>query len=263
MHENRLIERRVRYDDKSGNSFLYQKKWCPPYSAFNILPPDPATWTASETSPGMSSMLNDLLSLFKAGRHDVSSIPDVCRRMILWSWIAQVHLQANPALYEAQVLASGGRWNDRTAERLVEARLRLRSLEDDLDMNMNALGIDAANSFMVDGEAEDWKSMKNTITAAVKRINLIYDAYVQTASIHESQAASQQARSVTWLTSLATAFLPASLTAGIFAMAGDFAAGASMFWVFWAVSIPSMLILFCFFFFVLFKKRKGALDLEG
>ncbi|KAK1751063.1 hypothetical protein QBC47DRAFT_392146 [Echria macrotheca] len=51
-----------------------------------------------------------------------------------------------------------------------------------------------------------------------------------------------QERQVGYLSSLATLFVPVSLVTAIFSIGGDFAAGESHFWVYWAVSVPVMML---------------------
>jgi len=252
--DDKVQERRLVHDtDGSGNGVFYQRFFCPPYSAFNILPEETKAWDNSELSPKMSSMFNDIISQYKSGQYDAGEIPELCRRIILWSWTAQVHLTAKLITQEVIDLSSGSPWQDRTVVRLLQARLQLRTLEESIDVNMNALGIGSTNSIAKDGETQDWRSLLNTIKAGQRRIDLIYEFYTQTTSVHESILSNQQARGVKYLTSLATVFVPASLTAGIFAMAGDFAAGAHKFWVFWAVAPPTMAILSCILFAEVFR----------
>jgi hypothetical protein len=229
----------------------YLRSLCSPYSAFNVLPPETTAWEGSELSPDKLSTFDNIISLHQTNLYDASQIPEVCRRIALWSWTAQVHFNTNLV---AEEVALGSPWQDRTVLRLVQTRLQLQRHEDEIHINMNALGIGTEHSIAQEWEAEDWRSLEDAIKAVERRIDVIYESYTQRASINESMAANQQARGVRYLTALAALFVPASLTAGIFAMAGEFSAGASRFWVFWAVSIPLMSILSVLFFAELFKK---------
>lgn len=67
---------------------------------------------------------------------------------------------------------------------------------------------------------------------------------VQTLAANEQAIASaKQARSSGQLTKIATVIVPCTFVASIFSMGGDFAAGESLFGVYWAVSIPVTLAL--------------------
>ena len=254
MQDGKRIFRNLARDpDISGNSILYQQRWCPPYSAFNVLPSEETDWNSSELSPDMSSMFRDIISLYETGRYDASDIPNMCRRIILWSWTAQVNLNATLVAQEVTTLALGSDWEDKTQRRLLQARLQMKSLNEDIHTNMKALGIGTHTSATKPYEDEDWRSLQSTIDAVEQRIDLVYESYTQMASIHESKTANVQAIRVRHLTILATIFIPVSLIAGIFSMGGKFAAGSSMFWVFWVVSILFVAILLLFIFLRFFQ----------
>ncbi|KAH8589870.1 hypothetical protein B0O99DRAFT_692088 [Bisporella sp. PMI_857] len=153
---------------------------------------------------------------------------------------SQVNLNATLVAQEVAILAGGSAWQDQTVRRLVQARLQMQLLNDGIHANIDAMKIRTSTSATEesDWESEDWRNLQSTIKAVQRRIDLIYQSYTQIASIHESKITNQQAQGVIYLTSVATVFVPTPLIAGIFSIGGKFAVGASMFWVFWAVSIP-------------------------
>jgi Mg2+ and Co2+ transporter CorA len=103
---------------------------------------------------------------------------------------------------------------------------------------MDALGIGTKSKCTEDWEAQAWRSLQNAVHVLKSRVDIIAQAYTQAVSVQESMTSNKQARQVGYLTSLATLFIPVSLIAGIFSMGGKFSAGASLFWVYWAISIP-------------------------
>jgi hypothetical protein len=213
---------------------------CPFYSAFPDLPLNEGDWEASQQSPKMWSMYNDIIRLYQTEQYEMIQIPELCRRMVLWSWRAQVNLSAK--LVKEVVVdllrdaASSPQSVDQTAWRLVQAKLQIQALEEGIQFNMNALGIGGSRSIAEEWEAGDWKSLENTIAAVGRGIDVVYEFQTQSAGIRGT-------RGVIRLTSVVILFAPVSVIAAVFAMAGDYAAGAKRFWVFWAVSIPLMLIL--------------------
>jgi hypothetical protein len=226
----------------SRDSIEQYSQWilCPLYSAFPDLPLDEEAWDASQRSPNMSSMYDDIVRLYRTGQYEMLRIPELCRRIVLWSWRAQVNLSAK--LVKEVVVdlllnaASSPQSTDRTAWRLVQAKLQIQSLEESIQFNMNVLGIGGPRSIAEAWEAEDWKSLENTIATVGRGIDVVYEFQTQRAGI-------QGTTSVKNLTSVAILFAPVSVIAGIFAMGGEFAAGDKRFWVFWAVSIPLMSVL--------------------
>jgi hypothetical protein len=241
--EKKPEARRVYQEDPAPDSWIKEySQWtlCPSYSASPDLPLNEGAWEASQRSPNMSSMYDDIVCLYQTEQYEIIRIPELCRRMVLWSWRAQVNLSAK--LVKEVVVnllrdaASSVQSVDKTAWRLVQAKLQIQALEEGIQLNMNALGIGGPRSIAEEWEAEDWKSLENTIEAVGRGIDVVYEFQTQSAGIRGT-------RGVTRLTSVAILFAPVSVIAGIFAMAGDYAAGAKNFWVFWAVSIPLMSIL--------------------
>ncbi|KAK0709377.1 hypothetical protein B0T26DRAFT_403728 [Lasiosphaeria miniovina] len=140
-------------------------------------------------------------------------------------------------------------WQSRAFARLVHARLALEVITDGLRTNMDALGL-LGGAFrgpdrraVVEGwEADAWHSRRETLGSSGRRLDILWQAYSEAVAARESIASNRQGRQgrhVGYLSSLATLSVPVSLGATILSMGGDFAAGASRFWVYWAVAVPS------------------------
>ena len=67
-------------------------------------------------------------------------------------------------------------------------------------------------------------------------------------SVHQGELSANEARLVSRITILALIFIPLSFSASIFSMGGDFQPGGSRFWVYFAVSIPMLLLILIFVF---------------
>jgi Mg2+ and Co2+ transporter CorA len=57
-------------------------------------------------------------------------------------------------------------------------------------------------------------------------------------SFNQTEAANRMARSSGQLTKIATVVVPCTFVASIFSMNGEFAAGESLFYIYWAISVP-------------------------
>ena len=205
------------------------------------LPANEEVWEALQRPPEMSSMYDYIFSLYQTQQYEMQRIPKLCRRMVLWSWRAQVNLTAKlvkrVVVFDLPQDEFFGQSEDKKVARWwLQAKLQMQALEEGIQLNMSALGIGGAKSIAVEGEAEDWKSLESTIEMAGRWIDVVYQFQTQSAGIDGT-------RGVVRLTSIAIIFAPVSVIAGVFAMGGDYAAGAKKFWVFWAVSIPFMSIL--------------------
>jgi len=77
-------------------------------------------------------------------------------------------------------------------------------------------------------------------------MDALLTTYVQEALIHESRVANRQARNVGRLTALATILVPISFSAAIFSIGVEYLTGESKFWIFWAVSLPVVLVFTLF-----------------
>lgn len=214
--------------------------WMKEYSQWTMdlqdLPANEEVWEASQRPPEMSSMYNYIFSLYQTQQYEMQRIPELCRRMVLWSWRAQVNLTAKLVKVVAFDLQQLGKSEDKVARWWLQAKLQMQAFEEGIQLNMSALGIRGAKSIAAEWEVEDWKSLESTIQMAGRWIDIVYQFQTQSAGIDGT-------RGVVRLTSIAIIFAPVSVIAGVFAMGGDYAAGAKKFWVFWAVSIPLMSIL--------------------
>ncbi|PMD16328.1 hypothetical protein NA56DRAFT_649479 [Hyaloscypha hepaticicola] len=219
--------------------------WMKEYSQWTMdlqdLPANEEVWEALQRPPEMSSMYDYIFSLYQTQHYEMQRIPKLCRRMVLWSWRAQVNLTAKlvkrVVVFDLQQDEFLGQSEDKKVARWwLQAKLQMQALEEGIQLNMSALGIGGAKSIAVEWEAEDWKSLESTIEMAGRWIDVVYQFQTQSAGIDGT-------RGVVRLTSIAIIFAPVSVIAGVFAMGGDYAAGAKKFWVFWAVSIPLMSIL--------------------
>lgn len=92
-------------------------------------------------------------------------------------------------------------------------------------------------------ENKMWLFLDEKLEVMETTVSNHMEMYAQRAAMVESFAANRQARSASQLTKIATVIVPCTFVASIFSMGGEFAAGQSLFGVYWAVSIPATLVL--------------------
>ena len=210
----------------------------------------------------MKSMFDDLCTLYPLTPRSSTANPmdcmDICRKIALSAWTARLRfLEAQIAseqytmMDSAQESASIATWLDqawtkpwqpRAFGRLVRARLALESIEMALRINMDAMGIGTADAVVEGWEADAWQRLQMVLQSLQRKLETLWQAYNQAVAVRESISSNNQGRQVGYLTSIATIFIPASLVAAIFSMGGDFAVGGSRNWVYFAVSVPIMVL---------------------
>ncbi|KAK1753901.1 hypothetical protein QBC47DRAFT_385170 [Echria macrotheca] len=97
-------------------------------------------------------------------------------------------------------------------------------------------------------DLDGWKELDRNAEYIEQMIQRATDSYLQTVAACEAFYSSIQATFIGRITKMATVFVPVSLVAAIFSMAGDFAAGSPKFWLFWAISMPIAVALICWMF---------------
>jgi len=136
-----------------------------------------------------------------------------------------------------------GKWRAETFRRLTFGSFKAELLAEDIEFNMRVLGVTKPAFSALDEEGtEIWQAVADSTAGLQRKFGALLAAYAQEASIYESQVANRQARNVGRLTALATVLVPISISAAIFSMGGEYLAGESKFWVFWAVSLPVVLV---------------------
>ncbi|OJD33119.1 magnesium and cobalt transport protein [Diplodia corticola] len=101
--------------------------------------------------------------------------------------------------------------------------------------------MDVANA--IEEESKLWIFLENKLEVMESDINNHMETFSQLATMEEAVASSKQARSGGQLTKIATVVVPCSFVASIFSMGGDFAVGGSLFFLYWAITVPATLAL--------------------
>lgn len=237
--------------------------WYPLYQFQNVLSPKPDDWQSSEQTPKMVSLFEDMLTLYprtvRNSTLEPNSCTDVCRRLVLSAWTARVRIIEAQVAQERTDMSMGDGlaarntrkifilpwarpWQPEDFNRLVRASAVLQSIDAELRSNLNALGVDTSEAQFLDPwEVTAWKNLREAIQLQKFRVDSILETYMQAISVRQSINAG-------YLTSMATIFIPVSLVAAVFSMGGEFAAGESLFWVFWVVAVP-VTLLGCFLLF--------------
>jgi len=233
-------------------SFLNQTgSWYPP-----ILPCDKPLSASSAASTFKT--LTELYPLReRLSTSDPNSCVDYVRILVLSAWTASTRVIESRIMKEQFALSIVGvsqpnsstsayerswtrPWHPQDFARLVQAKSSLKALDWELRRNMDALGIgsQASERTAEAWEADAWQGLRIVIGNLNSRVDTMLQAYMQSISVRETSDANRQARQVGYLTSLATIFIPVSFVAAVFSMGGEFAAGESRFWVFWAIAAP-------------------------
>lgn len=104
-------------------------------------------------------------------------------------------------------------------------------------------------------QIELWRYLEQMLEDTEMQLANHLEMYSQRAIMQESFEAHRQtaasnrlARSSGQLTKIATVVVPCTIVASVFSMNGEFAAGESLFFVYWAVSIP---VTLCLLFWVI------------
>lgn len=237
--------------------------WYPLHQFQNVLSPKPDDWQSSEQTPEMVSLFEDMLTLFPLTVRNSTLEPhtytDICRRLVLSAWTAHLRIiEAQVAQKRTEmsmgddlaakktskifILPWARPWRPEDFNRLVRASAVLQSIDTELRSNLDALGVDTSEAQILDPwEVTAWKNLREVIQLQKFRVDSILETYMQAISVRQSINAG-------YLTSMATIFIPVSLVAAVFSMNGEYAAGESLFWVFWVMAIP-VTLLGCFLLF--------------
>ena len=96
-------------------------------------------------------------------------------------------------------------------------------------------------------EIDGWRSILDLAHVVDSLTNVVATGYLQYITIQEARLSNGNAQSLSKITVLTMLFIPLSTVASVFSMGGDFLPGNPRAWVFWAVSIP-VLILIAYFY---------------
>ncbi|RYP07015.1 hypothetical protein DL765_009284 [Monosporascus sp. GIB2] len=221
----------------------------------------------------MLSSFDDILLLFSSGLYapttTASGCTEVGRRLALSAWTAYLrvvesHLisfgfkvslgsATQEDIFKTDILGKSWTtpWAHRTFGSIIKTKLILKNDSYHLGHNIRMLSIGCDTAIAGNWEAEEWKGLQVVLERLEKMLDSYGEAYVQAVE-------NNNARDVGFLTSLATIFVPVSLVAGILSMGGDFAAGQNRFWVFWACSVPLMIIGLVLLFTSIARSSQGG-----
>lgn len=92
--------------------------------------------------------------------------------------------------------------------------------------------------------AEDFAHIEEQFLSLRQKAEILLDSFTGLAGMVGNRQSLDQARSVGLLTVLGMAFVPLSLVASLFSMSDEYRPGAGDFWVYFAVSIPFVALMF-------------------
>lgn len=132
---------------------------------------------------------------------------------------------------------------------LIEVRNEVKLYKSNLNNLMWSFQARYPASGKEDEDQRSWDRLEETLTVLEGVIAEHMEMFAQRATMEESFAAKRQARSAGQLTIIATVAVPCTFVASVFSMGGKFAAGESLFGVYWAISIPATVVLLAWVLF--------------
>lgn len=92
--------------------------------------------------------------------------------------------------------------------------------------------------------AQDFAHVEEQFLSLRRKAEILLDSFTGLAGMVGNRQSLDEARSVGMLTLLGMAFVPLSLVASLFSMSDEYRPGAGKFWLYFAVSIPFVALLF-------------------
>lgn len=219
----------------------------------DALPHDASSWGAapaiSSNKPPLMSIRLRLKDLYARFPHNATAEPASATQFShsiifsLWELTIRAVEWRYIALWDEEMSRSfqlhNGQWRRDDFQKMSDQQLVSRRLKKDFYDVCRKLGVHGTTTAATPHhKARSWGWLLERITILDEQIGDMIVVYGQRSSVQESKIANDQARSVGRLTALATVFVPFTVTAGVFSMSDDFAAGGDKFWVFWAVAVP-------------------------
>lgn len=93
------------------------------------------------------------------------------------------------------------------------------------------------------GLLEDYEFLKSEIGEYAKRLEAMVPLVTSAVALIESRRSLVETANVTRLTILAMVFVPLSFVAGLFSMSDGYRPGGSLFWVYFAVAVPIVVVV--------------------
>ncbi|OCK85477.1 hypothetical protein K432DRAFT_421743 [Lepidopterella palustris CBS 459.81] len=218
--------------------------------------PDHLTVTAKPKHP-RTSMLRDMC-YYLENHHDLIPTNDwndpVSSSLFMKKIIAAHYLQLvdyiKAMLPSLELRLSSGWIEEQEQWRSLQTiSRRCGNYRDDIEDTLLSLGLPLSepNSTSTD----DWKDYSKDFQYIYLRLKLLKQradslmtAMTGLASIAGNRQALDEAKRAKRLTLIGMVFIPLAYSTSLFSMSGNFAPGQSQFWVYWAVSVPLIVVTF-------------------
>lgn len=102
---------------------------------------------------------------------------------------------------------------------------------------------------------EDFAYIEEQFLSLRRKAEILLDSFTGLAGMVGNRQSLDEARSVGLLTVLGIAFVPLSLVASLFSMSDEYRPGAGNFWVYFAVSIPFVALMFAMAFLSMYWRK--------
>jgi hypothetical protein len=139
------------------------------------------------------------------------------------------------------LLKSVNRWRRRTWWYIDHMRWNLEALRQSMSEKKGSPEDFAWNG---DHTIEDFAALYQRLQYCKDKIESLMPVVMGAFSLLEAQQRAMETKHLTFLTTLATIFLPLSFSTSLFSMSGDYSPGERHFGIFWAVSLPLVALVF-------------------
>ena len=232
----------------------------------------PAGWnTAAAQVPPRTSLLDDILFYYRESQQPnhqtIGDIADLTKKIALSNWTNfQLYIRKHSTFLEYKLEEfqethgskkkfTGLQWLEQNIDHVNSWKRRCSHYCDYVETNLVELNVTPSPSLdmstpttNLNGSLQDWASLLGRLRMWKDRTATINSAVLNPLSILESSKFLDEARNSRLLAVLGTIFLPLSLTSSILSMGDDFLPGNRKFWVYFAVSLPLLVLGLVFSF---------------
>ncbi|KIN08852.1 hypothetical protein OIDMADRAFT_141113 [Oidiodendron maius Zn] len=232
----------------------------------------PASWdTAAAQVPPRTSLLDDILFYYREtqqlNHQTTGCIADLTKKIALSNWTNfQLYVRKHSTFLEYKLEEfqethgskknfTGLQWLEQNIDHVNGWKRRCAHYCDYVETNLVELNVTPPHSLdmstqttNLNGCLQDWVILLGRLRMWKDRTAAINSAVLNHLSILESSKSLDEARNSRLLAVLGTIFLPLSLTSSILSMGGDFLPGNRKFWIYFAVSLPLLVLGLLFSF---------------
>jgi Mg2+ and Co2+ transporter CorA len=159
----------------------------------------------------------------------------------LWNFEKHFGTAANTQIAELRnLLVHVNRWRRRTWWYLDHVRWNLEAVGKSMSQNQSSQDLTDID----DSLTEEFSTIHRRLCYCRDKMESLLPVVIGAFSLLEAQQRAVETKYLTFLTTLATIFLPLSFSSSLFGMSGDYLPGQRKFGIFWTVSLPLVALVF-------------------